>query len=105
MYNTLSEIERDIEKQRQHLAELETVKKNMLEDVQTSSEAGQLAIDLHKKLCNWDHTEGCSWYYEIRDGIHDWRGSEHSRWFSKAQTLLAAGHSRETVMQIINIAK
>lgn len=102
---TLNEVESEIEKKRRDLAKLESVRKNMLEDVQSASDAGQLAIELHKKFCNYNHTDGCGWLYEIRDGVHDWTKPDHVRWHRMATTLLGRGYTRQLVLDIVNIIK
>lgn len=36
------------------------------------------AVWLHSKHCHYSHTDGdCSWYFEIKDHIHDWSRSTH----------------------------
>lgn len=102
---TLTEVEREIEKKRRDLANLESVRKNMLEDVQSASDAGQLAIELHKKFCNYNHTDGCGWHYEIHNGVHDWSRPDHVRWYRTATMLLNKGYSRQLVLDIVNIIK
>lgn len=59
-YQTVKEVENAIAEQKRKLAELESAKEKMGKDRQTNSETGQLAIFLHSKLCNWNHTDGCS---------------------------------------------
>ena len=48
----------------------------------------RLAIELHGGTCTWNHTDGCGWFYEMRDGIHDWSGSTHKRYLNSANTIL-----------------
>jgi hypothetical protein len=58
-------------------------------DILTALPIGQrLAIFMHDELCYRNHTDGCSWLYEIRGGVHDWSATEHVRWKKKALTLL-----------------
>ena len=33
------------------------------------TEAQELAELVHKKTCHWNHTDGCSWFYESWDGV------------------------------------
>ena len=40
-----------------------------------------LADFLHKKLCRWNHTDGCSYEY----GSWESRNEERTRWLIKAQ--------------------
>jgi hypothetical protein len=44
----------------------------------------QLALELHELLCRWNHTDGCSWFYE-----KDWVGYSHERYLEKARAVLA----------------
>lgn len=50
----------------------------------------KLATILHDSRCRYNHTDGCSWYYEedwYRDNpidIKKWNEREHSRWFKMA---------------------
>jgi hypothetical protein len=48
----------------------------------------RLARELHSKLCAWNHTDGCGWFYEMKDGVDDWRGDAHSRYLTKASTFI-----------------
>lgn len=48
----------------------------------------QAAIMLHAKHCTDDHTDGCSWYYEIQNDdkgypIHDWTRYAHKYWLDR----------------------
>ena len=47
----------------------------------------KLAVTLHDMLCQHNHTDGCGWYYDIRQGIDDWSGSEHGAYMQKVLTL------------------
>jgi hypothetical protein len=50
----------------------------------------QLAICLHDSTCRWNHTDGCSWGYEIDPNYPGgtWNGPEHSRYLDKAHKLI-----------------
>lgn len=55
-------------------------------------EEHRIAINLHKLLCHWNHTDGCGWEYEGRKnslGVYetDWNGHAHSRYLQKALVL------------------
>lgn len=52
------------------------------------SEDKKLAIFLHSKHCHHNHTDGCSWFYDINDGLHDWNAYSHKDWLQKAQGIL-----------------
>jgi hypothetical protein len=49
----------------------------------------KLAEALHTLLCRWNHTDGCGWHYEIRGGQHDWAGSSHGPYLTKARGVMA----------------
>ena len=46
-----------------------------------------LAALLHDKLCKDNHTDGCGWFYEIRNGVHEWNRDTHAGWLNKADTI------------------
>lgn len=48
----------------------------------------KLAVYLHQKLCRWNHTDGCGWYYAISDGKHNWDEHTHNLYLNKASKLL-----------------
>ena len=45
----------------------------------------QFTISLHEKFCCGNHSSGCVWLYEIRNGIHDWTRSVHIQWLNHAR--------------------
>lgn len=49
----------------------------------------QAAITLHSNCCHSDHTEACGWYYEVTRNEHDWNGSTHRHWLSRANAVIA----------------
>jgi len=48
------------------------------------TEPQQLAIYIHTKKCKANHTDGCSWYYDIKDLEHDWTSYTHKEYLKKA---------------------
>jgi hypothetical protein len=77
-----------VEKLRAELAEAE----NNLNQYQALTPVHKLAEELHKKLCHWNHTDGCSWGYEHNYGSADYRfGHEyaHDQYLEKAQKIAA----------------
>lgn len=47
------------------------------------------ALFLHDLFCAQNHTDQCSWYYELKDVRKndlnaDWERSEHKHWLKKA---------------------
>ena len=48
-----------------------------------------LVILAHDTLCRWNHTDGCSWGYEMNsDGSHNWQGWAHARWLKHLDDLV-----------------
>lgn len=72
--------------QRQNLdAEIEKLE-NELRKVDPYT--ADIAVEIHNKTCHWNHTDGCSWYYEMKKGQHDWNGDTHTRYFKRAEKLV-----------------
>lgn len=61
----------------------------------------ELAEFLHSKLCNRNHTDGCSWYYH-KD---DWNNYAHKEYLDKAKKMLETELYIEDIKKIIEIAK
>lgn len=59
MYNSIQEVERDIETLRKRIEELEKEKKA----IESWTPDERLAEELHSKQCHWNHTDGCGWFY------------------------------------------
>jgi len=102
-YESISDIDKEIIAQQNKLAELVQSRIRMQRDTRTSSETGQLAIFLHEKQCRWNHTDGCSWHYEIHNGVPDWSGHAHSKYWNIAAQILKHGYKCEDVTDIVNI--
>ena len=80
---TIASIEADIAKRKKELVELEqTLTKAKLE-----SPDKQLAKELHGMLCRWNHTDGCGWFYEMKNNEDDWTGHAHGEYLGRAQKL------------------
>lgn len=53
-------------------------------------EAQEIAIVLHGMQCNWNHTDGCGWFWEIKGGdVHEWTGYTHKEFLKKAQKFIS----------------
>jgi small-conductance mechanosensitive channel len=63
----------------------------------------RIAIARHDVLCRWNHTDGCSWFYEIKDGIHQFHMNEHARQLLGAQKILRALDN--TKLSMYNLSK
>lgn len=91
-----AKLQAEIDKKRQELADaiadLEAAEGKPIEI--------RLAEDLHEKMCHWDHTEGCYWFYRA----DDWNDSTHQEYLKKARGILEIT-DYETAMKIIEIAQ
>lgn len=74
----IAEAEEKIRKAKAELVELSTI-----------PEDERLADSLHSMLCNWNHTDGCGWYYETKNKHADWNGYHHKHWLGKARKLMS----------------
>ena len=104
MAETVKELDKLIQEQEKNLAKLRRQKEKL--EAQKLTPEQELAIELHKKLCRWTHTDGCGWYYEMKDGIHEWDGgqySAHREWLKKAQKVIASGIQKETAIKLMEI--
>ncbi|MCL1696325.1 hypothetical protein [Lysinibacillus sp. BPa_S21] len=63
------------------------------------TEEQELAELLHSKLCTWNHTDGCAWYYHT----NDWTERTHKRYLAKANKLLETEVYIEDIKKVIEI--
>ena len=61
----------------------------------------RLATFLHEKLCTWNHTDGCGWFYDRGD----WSESSRQDYLQKAKKLISMGLTEEQITQVIGIMK
>ena len=74
----LAELEAKTEQLRQSKIRLEQAEAALTPDQ-------LLAKRLHELQCTWNHTDGCGWYYEQKNGVDEWiSGSTHDGWVKKA---------------------
>lgn len=98
----------DLEKEiAEKTAKLEQLKKAEAE-LESLGPEYKLAIKLHDSHCKWNHTDGCSWHYEIKNGVHDWFGHAHNEWLKKARLFMselkAENISEEVAFKVIKIS-
>ena len=99
---TIFNIEEQIKTHQQALVELNA----QLVLAQQENPEYQLAKELHGMQCHWNHTDGCSWFYEIKNKVDDWSGSAHGTYLKKAQSLIhKCKQVGVTVDQAMTIAK
>lgn len=80
----LTEIERLENEIAAKQAEVERLKR---EAADAADPIKALAIELHNVMCKINHTDGCSWHYEIQKGVHNWTSYAHAHWAKKAYLL------------------
>lgn len=67
----------------------------------TLSEEQQLAIFLHQHLCHSNHTDGCSWSYEIHGVNEDWEGHAHKKYLEMAKRMIERCPDTSMIKSII----
>jgi len=86
-HQTIKDLDKELRDLETRKRDLEDQRKNMLKDVITNSPMGELAIMLHDEFCTYNHTDGCSWHYEIKCGVHDWSGHTHLNWLKRTESV------------------
>lgn len=46
-----------------------------------------LAEQLHDRLCKFNHTDGCSWFYEVKGSEPNWAAWAHDKYLAHAHRL------------------
>ena len=69
------------EKLRKEAEELE----KQLKRLQEEAPEYQVARVLHSKFCVHNHTDGCGWFYEMKDKQDNWSGRAHNEYLTKAR--------------------
>lgn len=82
--------------------ELRTLKAEKNEVI-SKTEAGRLAVLLHKKFCNHNHTDACGWEYEFIGKTHDWSGYAHNDYLNRAEKLLKMNVDPATAIKIMEL--
>lgn len=77
----LNRLEADLKKRRELLNRTKA-------EMHALSTTHHLAILLHDRLCKWNHTDGCSWHYFVKDGVHDWSEHSHAQYLRKANQVM-----------------
>lgn len=67
----------------------------------TETSTHKIARLLHEQLCNSNHIDQCSWYYETtHNGLaDDWSRPTHARYLAKAAKVEAAGFTYLDVLR------
>jgi hypothetical protein len=72
--NKIADLKKQIEKLQAEQAAFEEM-----------SDEERLAVSLHDLMCHYNHSDGCGWFYEVKNGVHNWGGQSHQPYFSKAR--------------------
>lgn len=63
----------------------------------------ELATQLHGLMCNWNHTDGCSWYY-AKETDEDWnRNYGRVEYIKKARFIIAQGADPQEVIKTLHL--
>jgi len=81
---TIFSIEEQIKQHEQGLKDLQA----QLIESKLESLDHQLAKELHGMLCNQNHTDGCGWWYEVKNKQDDWTGGTHTEYLKKAHKMI-----------------
>ncbi len=102
--NELREVNQQIADAQQQLNELKA-RKTELEGMEP---AHYLANVLHSRMCHFNHTDQCSWHYEMKNGRHEWDKYAHAEYLKKAQHIISfcdrCDISENEALAIISIA-
>jgi hypothetical protein len=62
----------------------------------------ELAELMHTRLCKWDHTDQCPWYYRDKR-MGKWTDcSTHKRWLERARQVIAdTGMAPDQIAKVI----
>jgi hypothetical protein len=105
MTDKITEIEEKLKAHKKEITELEAA----LVKAKQESPDQQLARTLHTMLCGWNHTDGCGWFYEMKNKEDDWNGHEHGEYLKKANMLIRRcqkeGIEVDKVMEVYKMVK
>lgn len=103
---TVKDVTKILARKENEVAELKKKLLLMKEQESVMTPAHKMAIVLHKRLCHHDHTEGCDWYYDIKNGVHDWNSrhyGSHAEYLQKAEKVIAAGFTLSDITKLLDI--
>ena len=77
------------------------IKKLELEQESFDSQAPKykLAELIHSKMCSWNHTDGCSWFYESWENL----GYSRTAYLEKAERILKVVNYETAALVIKNM--
>jgi len=71
----IKQLEEDLAKAKKEQAEYDSM-----------SEEQRLAETIHSKMCHWNHTDGCGWFYDSWSDMHS--NSSKIQYLNKAKAIL-----------------
>lgn len=80
----IEEAEQEIAKREKEIQAL----REQLDTLKAEPLDTQLARELHDMLCTWNHTDGCGWFYEMKNKQDDWGGNTHGEYLNRARRLM-----------------
>jgi heterodisulfide reductase subunit B len=93
-------IEKQIKTLEEELEKLKLLKKKL----DTEEPEKKLARAYHSKECHWNHTDGCSYYYEEDSNKTDWEGFAHKEYLEKSKKLLATvGNNYDIALRVLQL--
>jgi len=106
---TISDLEEQIKQKTQQFNQEVKDLEAQLAAAKLESPDQQLAKQLHSMLCTWNHTDGCSWFYEMKNKQDDWTGHAHGEYLKKAQMITHQCKQRnipvQTAMEVYKMVK
>ena len=93
--NTQDQLAAKIASVKAELAKLEN-EKGMFDGLTLSQ---QLATELHNLRCTWNHTDGCTWFYETV-----WSDYTRASYLKKADNILMVT-DLETALKVLKLAQ
>lgn len=97
MFETIEQAQTEIPRAEETIQQA----KKFIQQHRQLTDVQQLAIQLHKSQCGWNHDDGCGWYYEMENGVHNWQGSEHTSWLGRAKKLIADMDGADAAMKAV----
>jgi hypothetical protein len=96
-----TELDKKIKDARAELEKLEAEKQGY----DSLSAEKKLAIELHKQLCHWNHTDGCGWMYHSDYDPRTWTADgTHADYLRRAELLLRTGWKPENILRVLSLA-
>lgn len=97
--NKLQEINEQIKAAEKLVADLAAARDTLI----NPDEEIEIAEKLHTRKCKRSHEDMCMWFWEVKDGVHNWEGREHLRFRMKARTMLQE-ETYETIKRFYELA-